>query len=95
MSKRKAAVLSMVIMCICTLPGCIDADALFDSGVFNTRGWWFVMLFFNFFIIILMINFLRRLKKAVEQKPEGNEEFKELCRKVISMKIEKETDPQQ
>lgn len=91
--KRKFTLLTaMIMLCICTLPGCADADSAVDSGIFNGRGWWFIMLAINFFVIITMLNFLRRMKKNLGQKPIASDEFMELCRKVIAQKIEKETE---
>ena len=91
--KRKFTLLTaMIMLCICTLPGCGDANSVIDSGVFNGRGWWFIMLAINFFVVITMLNFLRRMKKNFSEKPIASDDFMELCRKVIALKIEKEAD---
>ena len=89
--KRKTVWLAaMVMLCICTLPGCGDADTLIDSGFFNSRSWWFVLLSVNFFIIIVMLSFLRKLRRNLTEKPVASDSLTELCRKVIAMKIESE-----
>ncbi len=92
MKKKMVLFTAMVMLCICTLPGCGDVDALVDSGFFNTRGWWFVLLSVNFFIIIVMLSFLRKLKKGLTDKPIATDSFTELCKKVIAMKIERENE---
>ncbi|MBQ1326066.1 MAG: hypothetical protein IIY52_08665 [Solobacterium sp.] len=92
MKKKMMLFTAMVMLCICTLPGCGDADALVDSGFLNSRGWWFVLLSVNFFIIIVMLTFLRKLKRNLTEKPVASGSFTELCKKVIAMKIESENE---
>lgn len=92
MKKKTALLAAMVMLCICILPGCGNADTLIDSGFFNSRTWWFILLSVNFFVIAVMLTFLRKLKKNLTEKPVATADFTELCRKVIAMKIESENE---